>query len=421
MIGSAEQARNWVHTKYSKDPHVGPLAATESYVDLIFSFGLARLGEAEASKALLQRARSGLENKDEIHTFLLKAYTFRIEQALAGKAHTGLLPQDQLDSLNSMATSPRYTVDRLRQQSRVLEPDQKIEPYRHIYARMGGIEKDLAELPDVTERKELARRVGNLLQVKKTHEERARILKTALDLAPRGGKDFALSLLSEVVPTCDSLGEPSDAQALLNQAALLEKALFAAAHFGQAEPVRTLVGRFRKLLTTQRSRAAVEALGSLTGESFRALRKLGLRDETELLLRQTTDWIVEVEEAKKLPELLARPNAGANPQWPASVRVLLHVAAGWLYLGQVEQAEPLLNAARSLLFANTLPNREQAPLARVYVQALGQAPLDVMQPRIDELFKNLDGIRDTFTTNGYYGLHQLTFVEAVVLACVDEP
>jgi hypothetical protein len=118
MVGLADQARNWVHTKYSKDPHVGRLAATESYADLVFAFALGRLGESEASKHLLQKATAALTNKDEVHTFLLRAYTFRIEQAQAGQPHQGPLPKDLLEHLEGMATSPRYMVDRLRQQSR---------------------------------------------------------------------------------------------------------------------------------------------------------------------------------------------------------------------------------------------------------------------------------------------------------------
>jgi hypothetical protein len=321
-----------------------------------------------------------------------------------------------------MATSPRYMVDRLRQQSRVLEPAQKIEPYRHIYARMGGIEKDLAELPDITDRRELASRVEDLLKTNKAHDVRARILRTGLDLAPRVGEDFALTLLSQVAPTSEGLGDPTDSQALLHQAGLLEKSLFAAAHFDRAEYVQALVARFQKLLATQRSPSAVEALESLAGQCFRGLRKVGMGDETDLLLRQMYGLILEIQGVKSLQELFGQPAAAAakNPTWPASLRTLLHVASGWLHIDQTKQAEQVLNAARTLLFANTLPNREQTPLARVYVTTLSQAAPELAQKRLEELFKSLDGIRDTFTTNNYYGLHQLTFIESVVLAVVTD-
>lgn len=422
MVGLAEQARNWVHTKYSKDPHVGRLAATESYVDLIFAFALGRLGESEASKLLLQKATAALTNKDEVHTFLLKAYTYRVEQAQAGQPHQGPLPKDQLEHLEGMATSPRYMVDRLRQQSRVLEPVQKIEPYRHIYARMGGIEKDLAELPDLTDRKELVGRVEQLLKEHKAHDVRARILRTSLDLAPRVGEDFALLLLAQLAPTCDGLGDPADAQALEDHAKLLEKSLFAAAHFDRMEYVQSLVARFQKLLATQRSPEKAKSLESLAGQCFRGLRKLGMRDETDLLLRQMAALVIESQGAKSLQELfgLSAAAAAKNPDWPAALRTLLHVAGGWLYFGQEKQAEPVLKAARDLLLAKTLLDREQMPLARAYVGALSQAQPEAAQRRIEELFKNLDGVRDTFTTNNFYSLHQLVFVESVVLAVVTD-
>lgn len=422
MVGLAEQARNWIHTKYSKDPHVGPKAATEAYADLIFAFALGRLGESETCKALLQRATAQLTNKDDVHTFLLRAYTFRVEQALAGQPHQGPLSHELLEDLETMPTSPRYMVDRLRQQSRILEPAQKIEPYRHIYARMGGIEKDLAELPDLTERKEVAGRVDDLLKSNPAHDVRARVLRTGLDLAPRVGEDFALALLAQVGPTSEGLGDPTDAQSLLVQAALLEKSLFAAAHFDRAEYVQALVSRFQRLLATQRSPEQVESLESLAGQCFRGLRKVGMKEEADLLLRQIASRVLESQGVKSLTELFGLPTAKAakNPHWLAALRTLLHVAAGWLYFGQDAQADQILNAARTLLLANTLSPREQTPLARVYVATLSQARPEAAQRRIEELFKSLDNIRDTFTTNNYYGLHQLNFLESVVLAVVTE-
>src|SRR4051812_32498470 len=62
-------------------------AQTPSYVDLVFSFGLARLGESGAARELLDRAQGVLGLQDEAHRSLLTAYKYRITQALEGKPH----------------------------------------------------------------------------------------------------------------------------------------------------------------------------------------------------------------------------------------------------------------------------------------------------------------------------------------------
>ena len=60
MVGLSSKARDWVQTRYARDPHVGRLAATESYIDLIFAWALAQLGESKASVVLQQRATAAL-------------------------------------------------------------------------------------------------------------------------------------------------------------------------------------------------------------------------------------------------------------------------------------------------------------------------------------------------------------------------
>ena len=62
-----------------------------------------------------------------------------------------------------------------------------------------------------------------------------------------------------------------------------------------------------------------------------------------------------------------------------ALRALLHVAGGWLYLGRDRQAEPIMNAVRSLLFRTELRASEQALLARSYALTVGQAPVEAAQ------------------------------------------
>src|SRR5262249_24122571 len=128
----------------------------------------------------------------------------------------------------------------------------------------------------------------------KGNEGRVLILRTALNLAPRVSEEFALDMLAQLLPDYDALPGAQEAGVLEQQAALLEKGLFVAAHFYRKDHVQALVGRFQKLLQAQRGGAgAIASLDSLAEHSFRGLRKLGMREEIDVLLRQMADVILD--------------------------------------------------------------------------------------------------------------------------------
>jgi hypothetical protein len=393
-------------------------AQTPAYVDLIFAFGLARLGEADAARLLLGRAQAVLGEKDDAHQFLLTAYKYRITQALDGKPHTGPLLADHMEYLEHMERLQRYVVDRLRRHARVLEPDQKIDPYRHWGARISDFDKALAELTDLTDRQELANRVQKLLRDvpkgAKGNEARARVLRAGLEAAPRVSEEFARQMLDQTIPAYDALPEARETAALVDQAAFLEKALFTAAHFDRIEHIHPLVERFRRMLQAQRHNPqAVQALDSLAGQCFRGLRKLGMRDEIDQLLGLMAEVILGGQE-------LSAIDFRKLSHGPAALRALLHVAAGWYYFGRDRQAEPVLQTVRSLLLQNDLHPRDQTALACSYAMTVGQAPVEVAQKRLEEIFRQLKGVKDTYTTSSHFSVSQLDVVEAVVLAVVSD-
>jgi hypothetical protein len=413
MTNLCSQAHAWIQG--GGGPAAG--APTVAYTDLVFAFGLARLGETDASRELRQRAQDVLGGMDDVHQFLLQAYDYRIKQALEGRPHSGPLPAEQMEYLEHMDRMPRYLVDRLRQHSHILEPEQKIDPYRYWGARINDLEKALAELADLTDRKEIIDRVQKLLagtpKGAKGNDQRARILRAGLDLAPRVSEEFAQDLLDRTVATYDAMPEAQEQAALLDQAALLEKGMTVAAHFDRHEHIQMLVARFQKLLQSQRGGKAVQSLDQLAAQCFRGLRKLGMRDEIDQLLRQMAEIILEGKD-------VAQVDVKALGSNPPALRVLLSVASGWLYFGRDRQAEPILNAARAVLFKGDLPPKESTTLAMTYAATVGQAPVEAAQRRLEEIFQKLQGIRDTYTTNTHYGLSQLDVVEAVIRAVVND-
>jgi hypothetical protein len=406
-----ELAQNWLGAS------TNATSQTPAYVRLMFAFGLACLKRAGDCLKLRQQAASVLASRDDVHKFLLNALEYRIEQALEGRALYGPLPTEALETLNRMERLLRYVVERLRKHSRILEPDQRINPSRHWGARINDFERALASLTDLPDREELASRVDKLLREvpkgPKGNEQRARVLRAGLEAAPRIGEDFARKMLEQTVPAYDALPEAKEMAALMDQAAFLEKALFVAGRYGRMEAAHLLVARVHRLLQGQKGPQALQVLDSLAAQCFRGLRKLGMRDEIDQLLRQMADLVLEGQDVKAI-------DFKKREQGPAALRALLQVAAGWYFFGRDSQAEPILQAARGVLLAGYLPPRDQTQLAAAYAIAVGHGPLETGQARLEELFRRVFGIRDTYTSASHFSVSQLDVIEAVVLAVVSE-
>jgi hypothetical protein len=409
---------------------------TKLYVDFIFAFGLGCLRETTACQQLLLEALEKLEaskHRDEVHAWLGQAFEYRILQVLEGKPPGGQLPAESLKSLECIERLKRYKIEKLRENSHILEPHERIDAYRN-WRKVDELAGELQTLFDIDDRAKLAKRLTELLQLPRkwstADAAEARILGTALELAPRLGEAFAGDLLSRVVPALDKLTE------LLPQALLLEKGLFLAAHFDQAVYMQKFIARFRQilenpdrfqqLLKSQPNIGKDPPLETLLGQSFRSLRKLGMRDEISHLLERIAELIIQSQEGKdfKNRERGTAERSRSAEKWSKTLKLLLHVAAGWLYFGHNDRALPILDDARHLLLEGDLiaENKkfEQATLVCAYVHALGQAPIEMALPRFEELFRKKVEVRDTLTVSTHYCLCRLNMVEAVVLAMVSD-
>jgi hypothetical protein len=408
-----EAAKAWSAKTWSVGAANEPTAA---YIDLVFAFGLARLGDTEPARASVKRVANVLTHRDDVHSFLHRAFEYRIRQAMDGKPHGGPLPDALVDELDLMEKMPRYLVERLLERSRILEPDRAVDAYRHWTLGDDPLGKELAELADLRDPKQVEERTKTLLRAvpdgARGSDLRSRVLRVALDQAPRVGEDFGRDLLARVAPAFDDLAVSSDVQVVVNQATLLEKGLAVAAHFDRPEHVHPLLERFRNMLAAQQGDLGVQAIESLAGQCFRGLRKLGMRAETDGLLTLMAQVLLAGRDAAA-PDL---------PAQPAALRALLHVAGGWYYFGRDRQAESVLQKVRGVLFnkdSGLLP-KDQAQLAGTYARTAGQAPLEMARVRLEELFDKLPPIRDQLTTQSHYYLLHLNVVEAIVLAVVSD-
>jgi hypothetical protein len=130
--------------------------STQAYVDLMFAWGHARLGDEATARRLVAEAEERLRpTGNRAHTWLLDAFTYRIEQAIANRPHEGALPPGLIESLKSIdddrrGPSRRYVVDRMRQASRILEPDAEIDPYLPWKRYGTRLQRQIAEVFEST-------------------------------------------------------------------------------------------------------------------------------------------------------------------------------------------------------------------------------------------------------------------------------
>lgn len=410
-------------------------ARTRAYADLVFAYGLARLGDVAEARRIVTWAQQKLGSKDTVHGWAFQVYEHRINEAAKGQ-RPGHLPQETMALLEYMSRDERYKVDRLRQRSRLIEPMERIDSFRNFHRRYpDDFSRELAQLSEIIARDELHTKLRALLsnppEGAQTPLGRVRLIAKGLEFSPRVGEDLAIELLSQVQPAWDSIDD------VVERAVLLEKALLVAAHFDQQGTMHSLLEQFNAALPDivssylhmqtehmPTNQEKLENIESLFRQSLRGLRKLGLRDEIGRMFGHIVEH-VQSESKQPVRSTTGRP----GKRDPArTARLLLTVAGGWFYFGQHEQAQPVALQARQHLFQNEMSAVQKSALACAYVAAVAQAPLTTALPLIQELFAkdsqtqqpNLGRMVDPLFTSTHFSLAQLDLVEATVLTLVSD-
>jgi hypothetical protein len=416
------------------------------YVDLMFAFGHATAGDRSRALALVESARKVMQvpipatsagGADAaviaavVSNFLLKAFAYRVDQALAGRPHTGPLSRELLDELEEITRNggkgpannahklAEYGITRLRDNCRIVEPQERPNVY-NLWSR-DALERQLADLGAIREPRELADRIRRFLTEsvagKATWEVQFRTLLVALPLAPRVGEDFTVELL-KMVPGVLAGSQSPDQEPPYPKAQreLLELALFFVGDYKRRDLVKTLLDVFVDLVHSKHADERLQFVNAVAGPCLLTLKKLGLRDEIDrviaLLQSETLDGVT----------MPTRPTRGDHlERWATELVACLHLATGYLSLGQHDRAGPILDAARSeLLTAYTvrIPPKEYVELARAYVGAIGAGPAESGLARITEMFRVMDSraITNTWTTANYFSRFHLNVVEDAVFA-----
>ncbi|MBX3399682.1 MAG: hypothetical protein KF873_13145 [Gemmataceae bacterium] len=444
MVEIHGSARAWAERSLKPSmagPSQNDSACTLAYLDLFFAFGLAKLGEPTAAQSLLEQARVTLSSpkpKPEqaiVANYLFKAFKSRIEEALAGKPGTSATSRELLDELeairkkgtktvNDPHTISHYVIGRMREQSTILEPREKTDPYSE-WMKLEELIQELVALPRIADPAALARRIRELhkfgLKGTATDETRLAVLSHSLRLAPRVGADFTAELLQYVLATMTA-ADPKSALATMETrklGRLFESALFLAAHFDRRELLRELVDGVFAVALAKPDDQRYELVNYFAGRCLASLRKVGLRDEIDRLLLRFQDEILKGRSLDQLKTLYAsKPDL-----WADALTTMLNLSAGWLTFGLMEQAAPILEAVRAEIHDGARYSAQRyVNICRAYAATLGQSPTDFGIPRLAELFSIVDPARvtNTFTSAPYYSRLHLNLVEEVVLAIVSD-
>ena len=421
---------------------------TLPYIDLLFAYALAKLGENSAARTLLADAEKGMEPRSQTdakaltNRYLFQGFRHRVEEALAGKPPAVALPKElvaAIDNLNvlgkGIANSPHafanFAITRMRQQSTILEPQERINPYAHIMSDGDDFLKALNRIETIRDPVELSRHIRLLYRggiggkdPRPLLAVRLLTLHAAMPWAFRVGDAFTFELLG-LVPDVLRVDAALESVPELNriQGQLLERSLFFAAHFDRRDLVARLLDQFAILVGTKSADQRFDLVNSVAGQGLRSLRKLGLRDEIDKLLKRILDSVLEGKTQAQLKvRYAARPE-----QWWRVLQTLLNMASGWLSFGNYDQANPILDEARAELLApnrpaNAPPPVEFTKLAQGYIAAVAQGSSESGLNRIAELFRQMDPTRVpvAYSTAPYYSRLHLNIVEEVILAIISD-
>jgi hypothetical protein len=374
---------------------------TANYADLIFAFGLGSVGDAASAVNILVGQGAVLTALDEAHRECFACYEYRIREALAGRPHGGTLPAELMTRLEGLNPLIRYVVDRLRKQSRVVEPDdQSILVAARVFqaSRTGDFYSRLNAARDLTDPVEFKQAVEALVSAVPP-DNQYQVWALALGRPAVASADLLQQAINQMRGIWRS-PEIKEQRHFVDHSRVLIDALRASskARLGEvAVSLITAAGHWiPPLLETFPPLA-----GQLIAAAVEALWEFRMGEEADEFLNVTTAAIAaaDVQPARRLQPLLA-------------------VADGWYRFGFDRLAEPAAGAARETLSSGQLVLRDQVLLIQSLAAAVRNAPQPAAESNLGHLFA-LPSVRDTYTTASHFSVATLEVLEAIVLSAVN--
>lgn len=397
-----------------------------------------RLGQALAEKLNLEAPTAAV-----ISNFAWKAFKYRVDQAIAGKPHAGSLSPKLLAELERIASegqrriinnpylTAEYMINRIRNVSRIIEPEDQVDPYAKWTKYVNELERRIGILHEIQEPEKLKERIRILfhdgINEEITEEVQFRILREALWLSFKTDETFVVELLGYLLEIplqrLARTGQITHKAMTWRLREILDRSFFLAGHFNDRDHLARLTQQFSELACTLPEETRFAFINQAIGQCLRSLKKLGLRSEIDQLLTKIDKVVLGGDSIAKLRERYA-----LNPvRWSEVLRTQLSLACGWLMLGQSDRSELILADARYELLdpqAVKLESKDYSSVASTYVTTLCEEPKEIGVPRIIEFFRKMDSrkITNSHSTASFYSQWHLTIIDDLILAfCRMEP
>ncbi len=391
------------------------------YMNLVFAFGFASLGEQTETKRLQTEAHSILKYGEPVHAILTTAFDYRIDRALDGaKHHAEMSDQiktriaDLAKDTGDKSHTASYTVNSMFANSWILEPTARTNQYSQWLKLNDPILQELAELAKIQDDLELALQISNVLSKPLKPDQYLTALAGIMPISARLGENHVVRLLQFVPKTLSDTLDIKDTVVHEKQRKLLEQSLILAAHFGRGDLVSTLFEQFTGMLANRTGKELTDDINEVSREALRSLRKLGMTDQIHRFLNQ-----VEKQVTRGLNFEALKQQAGIS--WPDTLRNLLALAEGWYTVGNHEKAGLFVKEAREAILSGNIRNdQDQVKLVRVYISAMAQAPSSEALAAIKELFLKMRKLPNTFTSSVHFSRVHLAIVEDAVRLFLGE-
>lgn len=389
--------------------------ADQAYAHLLFAFGFTRCGEWNTALRLANQSNSFFHQAtDDATRFLGQAFRFRVNASLRGSPHVGPLPTDLNRELSTLSAMDRYAVDRLRQASRVLEPEDLVSPFQAWIQsnQTEDIDTALHALALIDDGDDLWERIQTLRNTWKTSNPRRkshiRLMSALLGLVPRLDWERGKTIFDEAGELLINLPEPQTERGYRLCSLLIQRAMQAVRHLGCAEPFDILWHAWSELMANPLSTPEEPTLPQTFTVCARTLRDLGRLEDLEHCADEMMDWLKQ------------HPNSTSTNR----LHQMLSLAEVWLMQGNCTQPAPVLDEVRDQLLYRRSEELKQDPRVCTraicrYISALGYARLDLANERIEELLDQLEPPVSHYTTNRYYCLPALEIVESVATCLID--